>query len=50
MIIIMRHAERGDNEFPREHSEISWDPPITKASAQTILQSSEEIAKILIEN
>ena len=44
MLIYMRHAERGDNEFPQLNSEIKHDPPITADSAATIAQAASEIA------
>jgi hypothetical protein len=47
MLIYIRHAERGDNEFPPASTEVAYDPPITKDSVHTIKQSADEIIQIL---
>ena len=46
MLVFLRHAERGDNEFPNEFSEIPYDPPVTKSSKKTIKRTGEELLEI----
>ena len=46
MLLFIRHAERGDNEFPQQTSEISYDPPINSASTHTISRTATELLHI----
>jgi broad specificity phosphatase PhoE len=47
LVVIMRHAERGDMSIPKRMSEVEYDPPISHSAPEKIRLAAAELSSFL---